>query len=140
MTIVPTCSQGGSGSVQGIVFSNIQVSEVQNPIVIDQFYCDKSKCKNQTSAVALLEITYEKIKGTYTGTPVYLACSDSWPCTAVTLTDIELKPVEEKGHHLYGPFCWETYGELSPPTVPTINCVQSGRPLNYPIQIDEGTC
>ncbi|KAJ6725614.1 hypothetical protein OIU79_003893 [Salix purpurea] len=54
--------QGGSGSVQGVLFSNIQVSEVQLPIVIDQFYCDKSKCKNQTSAVALSGITYEKHK------------------------------------------------------------------------------
>ncbi|KAK7818031.1 polygalacturonase [Quercus suber] len=38
--------QGGDGSVQGITFSNIQVYEVEIPIMIDQFYCasDKSKC------------------------------------------------------------------------------------------------
>ncbi|KAE8692598.1 Detected protein of unknown function [Hibiscus syriacus] len=58
--------QGGSGNVQGVLFSNIQVSEVQLPIVIDQFYCDKRTCKNQTAAVSLSGITYERIRGTYT--------------------------------------------------------------------------
>jgi len=65
--------QGGSGSVQGLMFSNIQVSKVQIPIVIGQFYCDKTKCQNQTSVVALSEINYEKITGTYTVKPVHLA-------------------------------------------------------------------
>ncbi|CAI8587585.1 unnamed protein product [Vicia faba] len=58
--------QGGSGSVQGVLFSNIQVTEVQLPIVIDQFYCDKRTCTNHTSAVSLEGINYERIKGTYT--------------------------------------------------------------------------
>ncbi|KAL8124331.1 hypothetical protein AgCh_012110 [Apium graveolens] len=35
-----TTNGGGSGSVQGVMFANIQVSEVQHPIIIDQFYCD----------------------------------------------------------------------------------------------------
>ncbi|KAG9150571.1 hypothetical protein Leryth_008042 [Lithospermum erythrorhizon] len=40
--------QGGAGSVQGVSFSNIQMSEVQLPIVIDQFYCDKSDEESNT--------------------------------------------------------------------------------------------
>ncbi|CAK9172693.1 unnamed protein product [Ilex paraguariensis] len=107
--------QGGSGSVQGVLFSNIQVSEVQFPIVIDQFYCDKSKCKNQTSAVALLGINYEKIRGTYTVKPVHFACSDSMPCS-------------------------ETFGELYTPTVPPIDCLQVGKPSNNWIQAVHDSC
>lgn len=88
--------QGGSGSVQGVLFSNIQVSEVEIPIVIDQYYCHSSKCKNQTSAVALSDIRYEKISGTYTVQPAYLACSDSIPCVDVILSDIGLNPLQQK--------------------------------------------
>ncbi|XAR65078.1 Polygalacturonase [Bertholletia excelsa] len=131
--------QGGRGSVQGIMFSNIQVSEVLLPIVIDQYYCDKAKCKNQTSAVALSGITYEKIRGTYTVKPVHLACSDSLPCVDVTLTDIELKPHQEH-YHIYDPFCWQTFGELNSPTMPPIDCLQIGQPSGDPRPTDPDSC
>ncbi|CAJ1940149.1 unnamed protein product [Sphenostylis stenocarpa] len=131
--------QGGSGSVQGILFSNIQVSEVQFPIVIDQFYCDKRNCKNQTSAVSLAGINYERIRGTYTVMPVTFACSDSLPCVDVSLTSVELKPIQEQ-NHLYDPFCWQTYGELKTPTVPPIGCLQIGKPTNNRIQTDHDLC
>ncbi|CAK9182756.1 unnamed protein product [Ilex paraguariensis] len=131
--------QGGSGSVHGVLFSNIQVSEVQIPIIIDQFYCDKSNCKNQTSAVALSGIHYEKIRGTYTVKPVHFACSDSLPCMEVTLTAIELKPLQEQ-YHLYDSFCWQTFGELYSPTVPQIDCIQLGKPSRNRIQADHDSC
>ncbi|KAH7833130.1 hypothetical protein Vadar_003347 [Vaccinium darrowii] len=131
--------QGGSGSVQGVLFSNIQVSEVQLPIVIDQYYCDKSSCKNQSSAVALSGISYERIRGTYTVKPVHLACSDNLPCVDVTLTDIELKPQLER-YHMYDPFCWQTFGELTTPTTPPIDCLQVGKPSSNRIQTDHDSC
>ncbi|KAI4328278.1 hypothetical protein L6164_020645 [Bauhinia variegata] len=131
--------QGGSGSVQGVLFSNIQVSEVQLPIVIDQFYCDKRTCTNHTSAVALQGINYERIRGTYTVKPVHFACSDSLPCVDVSLTSIELKPLQEK-YHLYDPFCWQTYGELRTPTVPPIACLQIGKPASNHVQTDHDLC
>lgn len=131
--------QGGSGSVQGVLFSNIKVSEVQLPIVIDQFYCDKRSCTNQTSAVSLSGINYENIKGTYTVKPVHFACSDSLPCVDVSLTSVELEPVQEK-YHLYDPFCWKTYGELKTPTLPPIGCLEIGKPPNNRIQTAHDLC
>ncbi|PKI42673.1 hypothetical protein CRG98_036955 [Punica granatum] len=131
--------QGGSGSVQGVMFSNIQVSEVQLPIIIDQFYCDKSTCHNQSSAVALSGITYERIRGTYTVKPVHFACSDNLPCIDVTLTAIELKPLQER-YHLYNPFCWQAFGLLSTPTVPPIDCLQIGKPSKNRVQSDHDSC
>jgi polygalacturonase len=131
--------QGGSGSVQGVLFSNIQVTEVQLPIVIDQFYCDKRTCTNHTSAVSLAGINYERIKGTYTVKPVHFACSDNLPCVDVSLTSVELKPIQEK-YHLYDPFCWQTFGELRTPTVPPIGCLQIGKPPNNRIQTDHDIC
>ncbi|WRX16576.1 Glycoside hydrolase [Theobroma cacao] len=132
-------NKGGSGSVQGVLFSNIQVSEVQLPIVIDQYYCDKRACKNETAAVAISGITYEKIRGTYTVKPVHLACSDSLPCIGVTLSAIELKPLQER-YHLYDPFCWQSFGELTTPTVPPISCLQIGKPSNNRVQADHDVC
>ncbi|CAH1451568.1 unnamed protein product [Lactuca virosa] len=131
--------QGGSGSVKGIMFSNIQVSEVQLPIVIDQFYCDKSTCKNQSSAVALSGISYERVRGTYTVKPVHFACSDSMPCTDVNLNGINLKPVQER-YHMYDPFCWKTFGELLSPAVPPVECLQIGKPSSSHVQADHDSC
>ena len=131
--------QGGAGAVQGVLFSNIQVSEVQFPIMIDQYYCDKRNCKNQTSAVALSGITFERIKGTYTVKPVHLACSDSQPCTDVTLTAIELEAMQEQ-YHMYDPFCWQAFGELNAPSVPPVDCLLLGKPSRNYIQNNDGSC
>ncbi|KAI3452716.1 hypothetical protein Pfo_009380 [Paulownia fortunei] len=131
--------QGGSGSVQGVQFSNIQVSEVQLPIVIDQYYCDRSTCKNQTSAVALSGINYENIRGTYTVKPVHFACSDNMPCTDVTLTNIQLKPQQER-YHMYDPYCWQTFGQLYSPTIPPVACLLVGKPSSNKIQGDSDSC
>ncbi|KAL3631004.1 hypothetical protein CASFOL_023988 [Castilleja foliolosa] len=132
--------QGGSGSVQGVQFSNIQVSEVQLPIVIDQYYCDKASCKNQTSAVSLSGINYENIRGTYTVKPVHFACSDNMPCTDVTLTDVKLTPQQEGYHMFNDPFCWQTFGQLFTPTIPPVMCLQLGKPSSNKIQGDHDSC
>ncbi|CAN6901676.1 unnamed protein product [Brassica oleracea] len=131
--------QGGVGSVKGILFSNIQLNEVQLPIVIDQFYCDHTTCKNQTSAVAVEGVTYERIKGTYTVKPVHFACSDDFPCVDVQLSAIELRPVQER-YHMYDPFCWQTFGELNTPTLPPIDCLQIGKPARNRVQSDHDVC
>ncbi|KAM7269425.1 hypothetical protein ACFE04_024922 [Oxalis oulophora] len=131
--------QGGMGSVEGVIFSNIQVLEVQLPIVIDQYYCDKTKCLNKTSAVALSGISYEKIHGTYTVKPVHFACSDSLPCAGVTLNSIQLKPKQER-YHMYDPFCWKTFGQLLGPALPPINCLQLGKPPKKIIPTGHETC
>ncbi|KAK1383827.1 Glycoside hydrolase, family 28 [Heracleum sosnowskyi] len=118
--------QGGSGSVQGVMFANIQVSEVQHPIIIDQFYCDGEKCNNHTSAVGISAITFQNITGTYTKSPVHFACSDTMPCTGVTLNSIELTATQE-----IEPFCWQTFGKLQTETIPPVNCLKAGNKPNY---------
>jgi len=133
-------TQGGSGLVQGIRFSNIQVSEVQTPIIIDQFYCDKTTCRNQTSAVAVSGVQYENIRGTFTIKPAHFACSDSSPCSEITLTGIQLKPLLVPQYHLYNPFCWQAFGELYTPTVPPISCLQIGKPAGNSVLSDGDLC
>ncbi|GFP97478.1 polygalacturonase at1g48100 [Phtheirospermum japonicum] len=121
--------QGGLGSVTNVTFSNIQVSDVKVPITIDQYYCDKSVCANQTEAVAISGIKFDQIIGTYTSQPIRLACSNSIPCVDVDLVSIELKPSPQYTSGLdHQGLCWNSYGNSSGPLVPESMdyCVRSG--------------
>lgn len=122
--------QGGMGYVRNISFSNIQISNVKIPINIDQYYCQRRTCMNRTSAVAISDVTYEKIKGTYVNTALHLACSDNVPCTDLKLNDIELRPAYVSAR----PFCWKSYGQSQAPLQPdtTVACLRAGKPLNNP--------
>uniref|UniRef100_A0A0E0MZR3 Polygalacturonase n=1 Tax=Oryza rufipogon TaxID=4529 RepID=A0A0E0MZR3_ORYRU len=131
---------GGLGLVQDVRFSNIQVSEVQTPIIIDQFYCDKRTCSNQTSAVAVSGVQYENIRGTFTIKPVHFACSDSSPCSGITLTGVQLRPVQIPHYRLNDPFCWQAFGELYTPTVPPIACLHLGKPAGNNLQSYHDLC
>jgi galacturan 1,4-alpha-galacturonidase len=102
-----------------VTFSNIEVSDVKYPVIIDQFYCDKKTCKNQTDAVAISGVKYDSIKGSYSVQPIHLACSNDVPCTGVDLIDIQLK----RSSNGYGGFrqalCWNSYGKSQAPLVPS---------------------
>jgi hypothetical protein len=120
--------QGGSGAVSGITFSNIHMDNVRNPIIIDQFYCLSKGCTNQTSALSVSDILYENIKGTYNirSPPMHFACSDSVPCTNLTLSDVELLPAE--GDLVLDPYCWNAYGDSQTLTIPPVSCLMEGIP------------
>ncbi|XP_038905655.1 polygalacturonase At1g48100-like [Benincasa hispida] len=115
--------QGGYGAVRGVSFNNINMDNVRNPIIIDQFYCLNKGCLNQTSAVVVSDITYVDIKGTYDirSPPMHFGCSDSMPCMNLTLANIELFP--SKGEVLLDPFCWNAYGNLQTLTIPPVACL-----------------
>ncbi|KAL8236588.1 hypothetical protein R6Q59_017669 [Mikania micrantha] len=131
--------QGGSGSVQGVTFSNIQVSRVETPIIIDQYYCDGGKCQNKTSGVAVSDISYQNIRGTYTYTPIRFACSANNPCTDVNLDTIQLQPAQQN-EDLAEPFCSNAYGELKTSTNPPIDCLMAAEPSKKQSQNSYDSC
>ncbi|KAL5140838.1 Polygalacturonase [Glycine soja] len=120
--------QGGTGSVTGLRFENIQMENVRNCIIIDQYYCMSKECLNQTSAVHVNDVTYRNIKGTYDvrTPPIHFACSDTVACTNITLSEIELLPYE--GELLDDPFCWNAYGTQETMTIPPLDCLREGEP------------
>ncbi|KAG5604680.1 hypothetical protein H5410_026172 [Solanum commersonii] len=123
--------QGGVGIVKNISFTNIQVSNVKVPIMIDQYYCDKHVCKNQTGAVEISNVKFNQIIGTYSTKPIHLACSNSIPCTDVDLIDIQLKPsTNYRGINQLG-LCWNSYGKSQAPLLPSSMdyCVRRGSGL-----------
>ncbi|KAK4773841.1 hypothetical protein SAY87_028860 [Trapa incisa] len=85
--------QGGSGYVRAVRFDNVQMLDVANPVIIDQFYCDSpTECKNQTSAVKISQIMYRNITGTTTSEKAMkFACSDTVPCSNIVLSNVNLE-------------------------------------------------
>ncbi|XP_057801282.1 polygalacturonase At1g48100-like isoform X1 [Salvia miltiorrhiza] len=131
--------QGGSGAVSGVLFDNIHMDNVRNPIIIDQFYCLTKDCSNRTSAVYVSDIHYSDIKGTYDvrSPPMHLACSDAIPCTNITFADVELLP--STGDLVLDPFCWNAYGHLHTLTIPPVSCLLQGIPRSF-LENDLGNC
>ncbi|KAG4913848.1 hypothetical protein JHK85_055238 [Glycine max] len=124
--------QGGRGAVSKVVFNNIQMDTVRNPIIIDQYYCPSKNCHNQSYAVSVSNVSYSNIKGTYDARspPMRFACSDSVPCTNLTLSEVELLPAaHSQGKILTNPFCWKVYGTVQTLTTPHVLCLLEGNQL-----------
>ncbi|KAF7829336.1 polygalacturonase [Senna tora] len=122
--------QGGSGTVKNVSFSRIQVEDVKVPIVIDQYYCDKHVCKNQTGTVAICGVKFDEIRGSYAVQPIHVACSNSIPCTDLHLINIQLSPsLHYRGFQQ--PLCSNSYGNSQPPLLPSPihSCLTTARPF-----------
>ncbi|CAL9236533.1 unnamed protein product [Arabidopsis halleri] len=84
--------QGGSGTASNIIFQNIQMDNVKNPIIIDQDYCDRSKCTSQPSAVQVKNVVYRNISGTSASDKaITFNCSKNYPCQGIVLDKVNIK-------------------------------------------------
>ncbi|KAI4372853.1 hypothetical protein MLD38_011037 [Melastoma candidum] len=85
--------QGGSGYAKNIKFQDIVMKDVENPIIIDQNYCDQKKqCQMQESAVQVSNVVYSGIRGTSASEEaIKFDCSKSHPCQGITLQAINLR-------------------------------------------------
>ncbi|XP_059298475.1 exopolygalacturonase clone GBGE184 [Lycium ferocissimum] len=88
----------GSPSLQvsDVVYEDLILDNVKNPIVIDQHY--HSKGRNEPSKVKLVDIHFKNIRGTTNSkAPVALNCSEALPCDGIELVDIDLAPIGNIG-------------------------------------------
>ncbi|XVF56129.1 hypothetical protein PTKIN_Ptkin06aG0092200 [Pterospermum kingtungense] len=85
--------QGGSGTASNIIFQNIEMNNVSNPIIIDQNYCDRDKsCKEQSSAIQVKNVVYKNIKGTSASeVAIKFDCSENHPCQGIVLQNVNLQ-------------------------------------------------
>ncbi|KAL1544965.1 galacturonan 1,4-alpha-galacturonidase [Salvia divinorum] len=75
-----------------IVFEDLTLDSVKNPIIIDQHYF--SKLVSEESNVKISDVHFRRIKGTtISEIPIMLNCSKTVPCENIELADIDLKPV-----------------------------------------------
>ncbi|KAK7395623.1 hypothetical protein VNO78_16187 [Psophocarpus tetragonolobus] len=89
---IKTWARPSKGFVRNVLFQNIIMNKVENPIIIDQNYCPNNLgCPGQTSGIKISQITYMNINGS-SATPeaVTFDCSPSNPCEGIKLQDINL--------------------------------------------------
>ncbi|CAK9145607.1 unnamed protein product [Ilex paraguariensis] len=73
----------------GILFSNIVMNNVQNPIIIDQGYHTRS---TKPSLIKISDVNFENIRGTsMSAVAVNLMCSSINPCQNVRFNNVNLK-------------------------------------------------
>ncbi|XP_021800132.1 probable polygalacturonase At3g15720 [Prunus avium] len=96
--------QGGSGYVKGISFENITLIEAKNPIIIDQYYCDKNghNCKPSASAVNVSNVIYRGFQGTHANEEeaIIFDCSNTPGCQNVTMNQINITSTVDPGKNI----------------------------------------
>ncbi|KAF6983037.1 hypothetical protein CFC21_001329 [Triticum aestivum] len=84
--------QGGRGYAKNIVFKNMIMDNVRNPIIIDQNYCDSATpCNKQKVAVEVSNLLFKNIRGTSASREaIKLSCSKAVPCHGIALHNVRL--------------------------------------------------
>ncbi|KAG0463121.1 hypothetical protein HPP92_021597 [Vanilla planifolia] len=82
-----------SSAAHDFTFEDLIMTDVENPIVIDQKYCPHNLCGNKNpSLVKISNVKFRNIRGdTKTKNAIYLVCSDAFPCEGVELSNIDLR-------------------------------------------------
>ncbi|CAN8260073.1 unnamed protein product [Cochlearia groenlandica] len=113
--------QGGHGVVENVIFQDIIMKNVTNPIIINQNYCDRvESCPEQESAVQVNNVLYKNIQGTSSRPiAVKFECSKSIPCQGILMHNVELvEQSTHQQHHVSKAFCsnvfLDTRGSVSP--------------------------
>ncbi|XP_048135033.1 exopolygalacturonase-like [Rhodamnia argentea] len=87
-----------SSIATNMTFENIRMTNVTNPIIIDQTYCPFASCSfKEPSRVKLSDIYFKNIRGT-SSSPVAVAleCSRGFPCRDIYLQDVHLDLLDGK--------------------------------------------
>ncbi|KAK8682741.1 hypothetical protein V6N13_055115 [Hibiscus sabdariffa] len=88
--------QGASGFARKISFENILLNNVDNPIIINQFYQDKGKLRSyglfgKASAIEVSDVTYSDIQGTSASKQaIDLNCDNVVGCTNIVMKNIHI--------------------------------------------------
>ncbi|KAK3204747.1 hypothetical protein Dsin_018793 [Dipteronia sinensis] len=113
---IKSWARASNSFVRNVVFQNIIMNDVDNPILIEQNYCpDNKRCPRQTSGVKISQVTYRNIKGT-SATPeaVTFDCSPSNPCRGIRLQDIKLTFMNRAATSSCKNICGTSIGVLMP--------------------------
>ncbi|TKY49521.1 Exopolygalacturonase protein [Spatholobus suberectus] len=104
-----------------LVYEDIVMNNVQNPIVIDQQYCPHNHCNpKEISRVQISNVSYKNIRGSsHTDIAVGFNCSKYRPCQNITVEDIRLWRYGGKGRKISN-FCSKvngaSHGKQIPPS------------------------
>ncbi|THU60335.1 hypothetical protein C4D60_Mb07t11560 [Musa balbisiana] len=89
---IKTWPGSSKSRASGLLFEDINMIDVSNPIFIDQKYCPGNECSSEPSKVQINDVKFRRIKGTSrTKVAVNLLCSSDAPCSNIELDDIRLE-------------------------------------------------
>ncbi|XP_026414127.1 polygalacturonase-like [Papaver somniferum] len=89
---IKTWPKPSDGFVKNVLYQNIVMNNVRNPIIIDQIYCPGTKgCSDQNSGLKISGVTYLNVTGT-SATPIAISfhCSATTPCDGIKLYNVNL--------------------------------------------------
>ncbi|XWS13444.1 hypothetical protein CRYUN_Cryun36dG0037700 [Craigia yunnanensis] len=116
--------QGGSGFARNISFEHISLDNVRNPIIINQFYQDKSKHSKailKAAAIQVSHVTYFDIHGTSAiDRAIDLSCDDVVGCSNIVMENIDITSAVP-GQNIYG-FCNNARGTATS-VHPKVSCL-----------------
>uniref|UniRef100_A0A0E0BXU0 Pectate lyase superfamily protein domain-containing protein n=1 Tax=Oryza meridionalis TaxID=40149 RepID=A0A0E0BXU0_9ORYZ len=105
--------QGGMGQATGFIFENINMTAVESPIIIDQFYCPQGNCPLKDGGVAISDARFINIRGTSSEQEaIKILCSQSVHCQGIYLSNINLS--------------WENHTALANATILNANGTVEG--------------
>nr|GEW44038.1 probable polygalacturonase At3g15720 [Tanacetum cinerariifolium] len=110
----------GTGYAKGIIFQDIYLENVQNPIIIDQHYCLSStytNClvPNSETGVQVSDVTYMNIYGTSAShRAITFNCSETLKCTNIVTKNVQITGGENA-------YCKNVVGEFAD-TTPSVSC------------------
>ncbi|SJL10302.1 related to Exopolygalacturonase [Armillaria ostoyae] len=85
----------GSGIVKNITFVDFEVSDVNNPIVIDQCYFSEDECDEYPSNTYIQDVYFTNVYGTGSrSTVASLVCSPGGRCENINVNDLNLASEE----------------------------------------------
>uniref|UniRef100_A0A8I6XAW1 Polygalacturonase n=1 Tax=Hordeum vulgare subsp. vulgare TaxID=112509 RepID=A0A8I6XAW1_HORVV len=114
--------QGGKGYAKSISFTDINFTNVEHPVVINQFYVDRHHVPNNMGAVALSNITYTNLSGTSRRkTAVEFDCSESGSCTNIHVNSVAITAADGGGTVAR---CRNVQGDTSGYVYPKIPCLR----------------
>ncbi|KAK9279293.1 hypothetical protein L1049_012972 [Liquidambar formosana] len=114
--------QGGSGFARKITFEQITLSASQNPIIIDQYYCNGRNCAPAgKSGVQISDVTFSGVQGTSaTKQAITLNCEKKLGCTNIILKQINISS-SIPGQQLFAA-CINAQGSAVA-TIPSVPCL-----------------
>ncbi|XP_039010146.1 probable polygalacturonase At3g15720 [Hibiscus syriacus] len=89
--------QGGSGFARKISFEHILLNNVDNPIIINQFYQDKGRLRSygiwkKAAAIQVSDVTYSDIRGTSANDQaIDLDCDNVVGCSNIQMRNINIE-------------------------------------------------
>ncbi|KAK8572881.1 hypothetical protein V6N13_048440 [Hibiscus sabdariffa] len=90
---------GGSGFARNISFEQILFDNVQNPIIINQFYEDKVKFRSYgiwhkaAGSIKVSDLTYSDLRGTSASEQaIKLDCDNVVGCSNIVMSNIDITP------------------------------------------------